>query len=125
MTDDKRPAGVRRQVQAALERLQEDEALTSTLDEGSARLLLAWAETRLQTIERLEVTDERRRALIDELFIICRSVNCLNQARRQMGNLQFVSQVLGMLDSVDTLCSWPDDDQTVMNRGGGHAQNPL
>ncbi len=115
MADKERLDEVHPQVRAALERLQEDEALTSTLDEGSAKLLLSWAETHLQGIERLQVTDERRKAFINEIFVICRSVNCLNQARRQMGDVQFVSQMLGMLDNADCLRSRSKDDRSIQN----------
>lgn len=92
-------------IQAALERLHEDEALTSTLDNINAKLLLDWTEEHIQAIERLQYEGVNRKALLDDLFLLCRSINCLNQSRRQMGETQFVGQILSMLDAAEALNS--------------------
>lgn len=93
------------EIQAALDRLYEDEALTNSLDNFNAKLLLNWTEEHIRSIERLQIDRVNRKALLEDLFLLCRSVNCLNQSRRQMGEMQFVGQILGMLDAAEAFNS--------------------
>jgi hypothetical protein len=126
--EEKMPAGKKRpevlhtETLAALERLHEDEALTSSLDDSSSRLLLEWAEEHIRAIEQRRQAGINHEGLLDDLFLLCRSVNCLNQARQQLSDGQFVQQILGMLDSATLLYSSagggkPDCDGNDENPG--------
>ena len=119
----KRPGVIHSETLAALERLQEDEALTSSLDDGSSRMLLKWAEEHIHALEQDRQATMDRKGRIDDLFLLCRSVNCLNQVRRQISDGQFVLQILGMLDSAGLLYASSGGGESEREHNDGSSGN--
>jgi len=94
-------------VQDAIERLTEDEALTSGVEDEGAKILLQWAKERIQHWHEYTPAQDVE-TFSNQLRLILRMGSRLAAQRQELSEVEFLEQLIQIVDAAFSL---PDEEE--------------
>jgi len=89
-------------VQDAIDRLSEDEALTSGVEDEGAKILLQWAKERLQHWHEYTPAQDVE-TFSNQLRLILRMGSRLTAQRQELSEVEFLDQLIQIVDAAFSL----------------------